>query len=121
MYRPKGINELRTPAQLLIPAYTTGTPPASTTYNGVVCPQYSTTGEQIFINFKSYGGTESTVNGVISVIDTALVTTWYRADIKANCRIKLESGAVYEIISEPENIEMQNKYLTFKVERVKGT
>lgn len=120
MYKPKSIKELRTPAQLLIPAYTTGTPAVPTKYNGVTVPQYPATGETIYINFKSYGGTESAVNGVISVIDTALITTWYRSDIKANCRIKLESGAVYEIISEPENIEMQNKYLTFKVQRVKG-
>lgn len=120
MYRPKGINELRTPAQLLTPNYSEGTPAASTTYNGVVVPLFPASGEQIFINFKSYGGTETAVNGVISVVDTALITTWYRDDIKANCRIKLDNGAVYEIISEPENIELQNKYLTFKVQRVKG-
>lgn len=120
MYRPKGIKELRTPAELLIPTYTTGTPAVATTYNGVVVPQYPLSGDTIYINFKSYGGTETSTNGIISIIDTALITTWYRADIKANCRLKLSSGAVYEIISEPENIEMQNKYLTFKVERVKG-
>lgn len=120
MYRPKGINELRTSAELLVPAYSTGTPATSTTYNGVVVPKFPAQGEKICINFKSYGGTETAVNGVISVVDTALVTTWYRADIKANCRIKLGSGAVYEIISEPEDIEMQHKYLTFKVQRVKG-
>lgn len=122
MYRPKGIKELRTAAMLLIPTATTGTgaTPAYSTYNGVRVPNYPATGDIIYINFKSYGGTETTVNGVISVLDTALVTTWYRTDIKANCRIKLDSGAIYEIISEPENIEMQGQYLQFKVERVKG-
>ena len=61
-----------------------------------------------------------TVNGVYSVIDTASVTTWYRPDITANCRILREDGAIYEIINEPENIEMQNTFLQFKVRRVKG-
>jgi hypothetical protein len=122
MYRPKQINELRTAAMLLIPTATTGTgaKPAYSTYNGVRVPNYPTTGDIIYINFKSYGGTETTVNGVISVIDTAHVVTWYRSDIKANCRLKLDNGAVYEIISEPENIEMQGQYISFKVERVKG-
>ena len=112
MYRPKQMNELRTPAELLTPTYTR--------YNGVETPAYPATGELIYCNFKSYGGTETTVNGVISVVDTALIVTWYRSDIKADCRIKLESGAVYNIISEPEDIEMQHKYMSFKVERVKG-
>ena len=120
MYRPKSMNELRTPAELLIPTYQQGTPPASTTYNGVAGPVYPASGLLIYINFKSYRGTEAAVNGIISVIDTALVTTWYRPDIKANCRIKLASGEIYEIISDPENVELQNKYLTFKVEKVKG-
>ena len=102
MYKPKSIKELRTPAQLLIPAYTTGSPAVATKYNGVVVPQYPLTGETIYINFKSYGGTESAVNGVISVIDTALITTWYRPDIKANCRIK--SGFVSASPYLPEQL-----------------
>ena len=111
-YRPKQINELRTAAELLNPTYSE--------YNGVQTPTYPNTGEVIFCNFKSYGGTEIPVNNVISIVDTAHVTTWYRPDIKADTRIKLSSGAVYRIISEPENIEQQGQYLSFKVERVKG-
>ena len=113
MYRPKGINELRTAVQLLQPAFKK--------YNGVNNPTYGNSGEVIYCNFKSYGGTENAVNGVISYIDTALVTTWYRPDIKADCAIKLESGAIYRIISPPENVEEQGQYMTFKVERVKGS
>ena len=113
MYRPKGINELRTAAQLLQPAYTE--------YNGVQKPTYPERGDVIYCSFKNYGGTEKAVNGIISYIDTALVTTWYRPDIKADSAIKLESGAVYRIITPPENIELQGQYICFKVERVKGT
>ena len=112
-YRPKEINELRTAVQLLQPTYTD--------YNGVQKPAYPATGDVIYCNFKSYGGTESTVNGVISYIDTALVTTWYRPDIKADCHVVVRStGVEYEIMGEPENINMQNQYLKFKVIGVKG-
>ena len=61
------------------------------------------------------------MNGLYSVRDTANVETWFRPDITGDCRIGLrESGAVYDIISEPENINMKNLYLKMKVERVKG-
>lgn len=113
IYQTKNANEMRTPAKLLIPNGTTK-------YNGVSRPAYPTDGDVIFINWKSYQGTETTVNGVYSILDTALVTTWYRPDITANCRLLLENGAVYEIMNEPENIEMQNQILMFKVQRVKG-
>lgn len=112
MYRPKAINELRTPVKLLVPTYTR--------YNGVATPTYPKDGDVIFVNWKTYGGTEQTVNGVYSIRDTADITTWYRPDIKANCRLLREDGKIYEIISEPENTDLNNKFLEFKVERVKG-
>ena len=112
-YRPKDKNELRTPVKLLIP---TGTE----RYNGVNRCTYPADGDVIFVNWKSYGGTETTVNGVYSIIDTAVITTWYRADIMAKSRLVREDGAVYEVISEPDNIEMQNVFVQFKVQRVKG-
>ncbi len=72
-------------------------------------------------NWASYGGTETTVNGVIVVEDTAQIITWYNPDIKAGCRIKRAAdGAIFEILGEPENIEQRNMFLSFKVRRVKG-
>ena len=72
-------------------------------------------------NFKSYGGTEREVNGVYSVEDTAIVETWFRPDIKSDCRLALaESSATYEIIGEPEDIELRHQYLRIRVRRVKG-
>ena len=77
--------------------------------------------ENILCSFKTYGGTEKEVNGVYSVEDTANVETWYRPDITSECRIKLLStGAVYEIINAPENINMRGKYCKFKVRRING-
>lgn len=70
-------------------------------------------------SFKTYGGTESIVNDVLAVIDTANIETWYRPDIQSNSRIKL-NDKFYELIGEPENIELRNQYLKFKVRGVKG-
>ena len=112
MFRPNAINELRTPVKLLTPTYTA--------YNGVETKAYPVDGDLIFVNWKTYGGTETTVNGVYSILDTAEITTWYRPDIKANCRLLREDGTVYEIISEPENADLNNKFCVFKVQRVKG-
>lgn len=73
-----------------------------------------------FGSFKTYGGTEKSVNGVYSIEDTANIETWYRPDIKANCRIALETGETYDILGEPENINKRHQFLKFKVRRVKG-
>lgn len=72
-------------------------------------------------SFKTYGGTERDVNGIYSVENTAVIETWYRPDIKSNCRIAVpQTGEVYEILGEPENINLRNQYLKFKVIQVKG-
>lgn len=113
MYRPTTIDELRTPVKLLIPTVEK--------YNGVTRKIYPDDSDiLLFVNWKTFGGTETNVNGVISIIDTAEITTWYRPDIAANCRLKREDGKIYEIISEPENCDMGNQFCEFKIERVKG-
>lgn len=72
-------------------------------------------------SFKSYGGTESKVNGIYSIIDTAKIECWYRPDIKSDCRIGvLFNNAIYEIINEPEDVNMRHQFLKFKVKRIKG-
>lgn len=79
------------------------------------------TGFQIFASFKSYGGTETTVNGVYSIVDTADIETWYRPDITSDCVIVVaETGAQYRLMNTPENINNRNQFLKFKIERIKG-
>lgn len=109
---PKNAKETRTAVKLLIPTYSA--------YNGVRRAVYPATGDVIMANWKSYGGKDAVVNGVYSVIDTAAVTTRYRPDIQSNCRFLRPDGAVYEIKGEPENVDMANRWLICKVERVKG-
>ena len=95
--------------------------PTYTSSGGVRVKTYPTAGFQIFATFKTYGGTESNVNGVYSIIDTADVETWYRPDITSDCMIELaDTGAKYQILGDPENINRRNKFLKFKVQRDKG-
>lgn len=111
-FRPKGFKNTRVPVELLVPT--------GGSYHGVSHPSYPQTGHLIYVSWQSFGGTEATVDGVYSIMDTAYLTTRWRPDIKANCRIKRADGALYEIKGEPENINMENRVLGFHVERVKG-
>lgn len=113
MYRPSEAAQMTTETRLQ-------TPTGGKTL-GVNKNTYEDVAGVVMVNWKSYGGTETTSNGVLSVEDTAQIVCWYRPDIRSNCRlVRLRDGAVYEIIGDPENIEMRNQFLKFKVRRVKG-
>ena len=109
-YRPN--EPFITPIELINP---TGTQ----TIKGVDKKIYPDSGEVIWCSFKTYGGTETTANGVLTVVDTANVETWYRPDITTGSRIKL-AGKLYEVISVPEDIEQRHQFLKFKVRSVRG-
>lgn len=110
-YRPS--SPFTVAMKLLIPTYQT--------VKGTKKKVFPEDGPLIWCSFKTYGGTERDVNDVYSIEDTANVETWYRPDIKSNCRVTLaDTGATYEIMNEPENINMRNQYCKFKVRRVKG-
>ena len=112
MFRPASANQMTTPMKLQVPT--------TTTIMGVAKKTYAD-GDVIMCNFKTYGGTESVSNDILSVIDTAQITCWYRPDIKSDCRLKrLSDGVVFEILGEPENLEQRNQILYFKIRRVKG-
>ena len=113
MYRPIEAAQMTTPTRLQTPT--------NDRIMGVNKKTYADVSGVVMVNWKSYGGTETTNNGVLSVEDTAQIVCWYRPDIRSDCRlVRLSDGAVYEIIGEPENIEMRNQFLKFKVRRVKG-
>ena len=92
--------------------------PTSTTVKGVPVKSWTKV-DDINCSFKTYGGTESTSNDVLSVIDTANIETWYRPDITSASQIRL-GAKVYEVIGEPEDIEQRHQFLKFKVRGVKG-
>lgn len=101
-----------TPAELLIPTYSSE--------KGTQVKTFPAQGIRINVSFRSFGGTETNTNDVLTVINTATVETWYRPDIKSDCRIKLTDGAIYEIIGAPENIELRNQFCKFKVRAIEG-
>lgn len=95
--------------------------PTLSKVNGIERRKYPATGFRFFANVKSYGGTERESNDILVVEDTVVVTTWFRPDLHSACRVKiLSSGAIYEVINEPENWEMRSQFLVFKCRRVKG-
>lgn len=72
-------------------------------------------------SLRTYGGTENMSNNVYTVYDTAIVDTWYRPDIKSDCRIYLcETEEIWDVISRPENIDMRHQYMQFKLQKVGG-
>ena len=113
MYRPSEAAQMTTPLRLQTPKTVSSYGVNKKTWEDVDCV--------IMANFKTYGGTEKTDNGVLSVEDTAQIVCWYRPDIRSDCRIvRATDGAAFEILGEPENIEQRNQFLKFKVRRIKG-
>lgn len=100
-----------TPVKLFNPTYEN--------VRGVNKKVYEGEGELIFCKFKTYGGTETTVNGVLTVVDTANVETFYRPDITSASMIKL-GNKEYEVMGVPEDIEQRHQILKFKVRGVRG-
>lgn len=77
--------------------------------------------EVMFCSFRTFGGTERDINGVYTLEDTATLDTWFDPAITADVRIYLlDTGATYEVIGTPENIDMRNQYLRLKVRRIGG-
>lgn len=96
-------------------------PTGATRVNGALKKTYTDVPGIIYANYKTYGGTERQSNDVYVVDDTADIVCWYRPDIKSDCRIKrIEDGAVFDIIGEPEDLERRHMFLKFKIRRVKG-
>lgn len=119
MFRPSEAAQMTTPLRLQQPV-------KSTSY-GVNKNTYQNAKGVVMANFKTYGGTEKTVNGIIGVEDTAQIVCRFRPDIKSGCRFVLLDGTedtaaakCYEILGAPENIEMRNMFLKCKLRRVKG-
>lgn len=114
MYKPTEARDMRVPFKLL-------TVSGYEKVKGVTQPKSYIEKDLIYCSFKTYGGTEKDINGRYVIYDTANVVTWFRPDIQSDCRLKrMSDGALFEILNEPENIEMKNQYIKFKVQRIKG-
>lgn len=103
--------EFNVPAKILIPI--------TTKVNGVAKKDFQES-EVIFCSFKGFGGTERELNDVFVVENTAVVETFFRPDIKNDCRLKLPlDNSEWEILNI-ENIEMRNQFLKIKVKSISG-
>lgn len=80
---------------------------------------YSETETVFKVSLKSYGGSEKLVNNQLVLEDTFVVETWYRKDITSMDAIQF-NNSLYEIINNPENINMENRKLLFKVRKYVG-
>ena len=97
--------------------------PTTQTVKGVLKKTFPDISDGILFygTFRAYGGTDIEANGLYSVQDTAHIETWYRPDIKSDCRIGVPAtGAVYEILGAPENLNMRNQFLIMKVRCITG-
>lgn len=74
-----------------------------------------------FGSFRTFGGTEGVRDDVVTIVNTAVIDTWFRPDIKSNCKVYLcDNGQIYDIISDPEDIDFRHQYLQFKVQKAGG-
>lgn len=114
MYKPTEARDMRVPFKLLVVS-------EYEKVKGVTQPKSYIEKDLIYCSFKTYGGTEKDINGRYVIYDTANVVAWFRPDIQSDCRLKrMSDGALFKILNEPENIEMKNQYVKFKVQRIKG-
>lgn len=112
MYRPTEAAQMTTPLQIMNVT--------ESVVLGVLKKTY-TEGDIFLCNYKTFAGTERKSNNIRIVEETANITTWYRPDIKANCRIKrLSDDAMFEVIGTPEDIEQRHQFLKFKIQKVRG-
>lgn len=94
--------------------------PETKMVKGVLKKTYPAEGELFYCSFRTFGGTEITSNDVLVTEDTAVIETWYRPDIRADCRVKDIEGNSYEIIGTPENISQRQQCLKFKIRKIAG-
>lgn len=109
-YKPSG--PFNIPLYLFIPSIVTA--------KGSKKKIYPQKGELIYCSFRTFGGTEVKSNDVLTIEDTAVIETWYRPDIKADCKLEDADGITYEILGTPENINKRNQYLKFKIRAIRG-
>lgn len=107
-YTPQPFNAVMA---LYIPDYTTAKGSPKKTYRKLL---------DFYCSFRSFGGTEIESNGATVVENTAIIETWYNPDFKSNCRVATPDGSFFEILGTPENINMRNQYLRFKIREIKG-
>lgn len=111
-WRPTGYEQMATPLILM--------EPKTIKKLGVMTKVYEEVG-RINATVKSYGGTEVVRDGVLQVLDTIEVTTWFDPRIKADCRlVNPYDGTAWSVMGRPEDVELRHVYMKFKCQRTEG-
>lgn len=110
MYKPANIREFITPA-----IHKKAT---SATVNGRTQKTFTEVGK-VRGKFKQKGTAETTANGLIVLNEKTTFTTWFKADFAA-ADILTIGGIDFEIIGQPENVEMRGRYAVLTLERISG-
>ena len=94
--------------------------PTTTTVLGVLKKTYPDSGTEIDCMWETQTGEERKVNGIVSVVERGKLTARCRPAIAADCRIKRSDGSVWEIIGQPENTGLSDRWQVFIVRRISG-
>ena len=113
MLYPTMVSRMFTPCKVLKCEYQNNKGQMKKTFTG--------SDKTFFIALSKFRGAEKIEDGIMSIMETASVCMHFNSEVKASDRIKLlEDNTEWEIINSPENWNMQNAFLLFKVLRVKG-
>ena len=110
MYKPANVREFITPA-----LHKKAT---SQKVNGRTTKGYTEVGT-IRGKFKQKGTAETSANGLTIINEKTTFITWFTANIKA-ADILTINGIDFEIIGEPENVEMRSRFMVITLERISG-
>ncbi len=110
MYKPANVREFVTPA-----VHKKAT--AETVDNRTV-KTYTEVGT-VRGKFKQKGTAETTANGLTIINEKTTFITWYKADFAA-ADILTIGGVDFEIVGNPENVEMRSRYSVLTLERISG-
>lgn len=110
MYKPANIREFITPA--------VHKKAVEVTVNGRLTKSLEIVGT-LRGKFKQKGCAEIGANGLTVVNENTSFITWYKSDIAAADVLTI-NGVDYEIIGNPENVEMRGRYAVLNLERISG-
>lgn len=69
--------------------------------------------------FKQKSTGESVINGARAVTENTTFTTWWKDDFKAGDILEI-NGIEFQVVGNPENVEMRSRYAVLTLSRIGG-
>lgn len=69
--------------------------------------------------FKQKGSSDIDANGLFVVNTSTTFITWWKSNFEAKDVLTI-GGIDYEIVGEPENVEMRNRYAILTLSKISG-